>query len=275
MLRTSFDRLTLLALLVAGSAADPTAAAAGPAPLFTCGDASQPPGLTASDALAVLRTAVHLQECSPCVCDADGSGSIAATDSLFTLKAAVGQPVPLSCPLCCEHCDCTPQTLTLTFDDVAIPCAECIPRVPTSNIDVDSIRLNLAEEFNGTYFLTPVAECVWEVTLPALVAEKVLYGSTVTDCTGSSQTFSDIDVTLQVVRTAESWEVYAGTYVLSLGWGDMFRATVESAGCDLVGSADNQNESCELAQSGSPSDYDTHGTGGTAELEIVGEATCH
>jgi len=53
-----------------------------------------------TDALFVLRAAVKLSVCDVCLCDVDGSGSIAATDSLRVLKFAVGQPVVLACPAC-------------------------------------------------------------------------------------------------------------------------------------------------------------------------------
>ena len=56
--------------------------------------------VTASDALFVLQTAVGSETCEACVCDVDGSGTIAASDALITLKKAVGQEVTLSCPAC-------------------------------------------------------------------------------------------------------------------------------------------------------------------------------
>jgi hypothetical protein len=59
-----------------------------------------PRAITASDALAVLRTAVGSQTCELCVCDVDGSGAVSATDALITLKVAVGQSIALHCPAC-------------------------------------------------------------------------------------------------------------------------------------------------------------------------------
>jgi hypothetical protein len=56
--------------------------------------------ITASDALAVLSAAVGSIACELCVCDVDGSGSIAATDGLATLRAAVGLAIELNCPTC-------------------------------------------------------------------------------------------------------------------------------------------------------------------------------
>ncbi len=69
-------------------------------PSVTCGDANDDHVVTASDALAVLRTAVNTFECPLCRCDVDGSGAVSASDALATLRRAVGQPAPLSCPSC-------------------------------------------------------------------------------------------------------------------------------------------------------------------------------
>src|SRR4051794_9757202 len=62
----------------------------------TCGDDD----VTASDSLLALRTAVGSEECSPCRCDTDASGSVNASDSLRILRMAVGQGVALHCPAC-------------------------------------------------------------------------------------------------------------------------------------------------------------------------------
>jgi hypothetical protein len=64
---------------------------------------AQPTGSTgvrpnASDALFILRAAVALATCDARVCDADGNGSIRASDALLALNAAVGRPVVLACP---------------------------------------------------------------------------------------------------------------------------------------------------------------------------------
>lgn len=56
--------------------------------------------VTASDALAVLNAAVGLFACELCVCDVDGSGTLAATDALQTLRVAVGLGGALDCPAC-------------------------------------------------------------------------------------------------------------------------------------------------------------------------------
>ncbi len=76
-------------------------------PAQSCGDpvaitiGSDRAGLkTASDALFILRTAVGFESCPLCVCDVNNDGKITATDALAALKAAVGQPVSLTCPAC-------------------------------------------------------------------------------------------------------------------------------------------------------------------------------
>jgi hypothetical protein len=61
--------------------------------------------ITATDALATLRSAVGSFECELCQCDVDGSGVITATDALTVLRAAVGADVDLSC----APCDFPPQ----------------------------------------------------------------------------------------------------------------------------------------------------------------------
>lgn len=65
-----------------------------------CGDAADPSGILASDALAVLRGAVGAQSCSECYCDVDHSGKVVAGDALSVLRSAVGQSVALECPCC-------------------------------------------------------------------------------------------------------------------------------------------------------------------------------
>jgi len=56
--------------------------------------------ITASDALFILRAAVGILSCEPCICDVNGSASITATDALTILRVAVGQPFELNCPPC-------------------------------------------------------------------------------------------------------------------------------------------------------------------------------
>jgi hypothetical protein len=64
-----------------------------------CGDPSGGGGVTAGDALQVLRTAVGSQSCYVCACDVDANGTITSTDALKTLKFAVGGPA-LNCSIC-------------------------------------------------------------------------------------------------------------------------------------------------------------------------------
>jgi hypothetical protein len=257
----------LVSLLLISAPAFAPAADAGPVgPLFHCGDIADPtPTITASDALAVLRTAVGLESHSLCAADTDGNRSIAASDALRTLRVAVGQPVAMNCPFCCAMCECTPQQLTLTLEDVNV-CDGCIPRVPTSGTDVDSILIDFAGNLNDEYELEAVAECVWEVTLPGAITEKRLYGSGVSDCTGTFNTFTGPDVSLRVVRTADGWQTHVGQYALSEGWGDVAAANVKSGSCASAGMALNDNETCHLAGVDSETDYDTHATGGQVEL---------
>jgi hypothetical protein len=233
---------------------------------FTCGDVQDPPGISASDALATLQTAVNLRECSLCACDANASLSITASDALLVLKKAVAQPVSLACPFCCEQCDCTPQTLELTLTDVA-PCEGCIPRVPASNTTVDGITIEFVENLNAAYSLRAVAECVWEATLPGGIVQKTFLGNET--CSGPASPQGQTDVVLRVSRTATGWEVHAGQYPVSLGWGDVVRSTIESASCDVGDAAPNANEVCELAEVGAPADYDVHAIGGSTVLEIT------
>jgi len=85
------------------------------------GDCGQPitsgASPTASDALAVLRTAVGSSACEICVCDVDGSGSIVASDALATLRRAVGQNVALACLACRVETTIGPEGGTLASGD--------------------------------------------------------------------------------------------------------------------------------------------------------------
>jgi len=67
-------------------------------PSSICGDANGNGSITATDALLVLQKAVGRQvDCPPERCDTDASGSIVASDSLRVLKKAVGQNLELEC----------------------------------------------------------------------------------------------------------------------------------------------------------------------------------
>jgi hypothetical protein len=67
--------------------------------------------------LFILRTAVGSESCDPCVCDVDASGGIVASDSLSTLRAAVGVGVVRKCPACAVTGIAGSSALTLTSAD--------------------------------------------------------------------------------------------------------------------------------------------------------------
>ncbi len=54
----------------------------------------------ASDALFTLKAAVGGASCAVCVCDVSGDGNVAAGDALTILKAAVGSVSEFDCPPC-------------------------------------------------------------------------------------------------------------------------------------------------------------------------------
>lgn len=62
-------------------------------------DGSRP---TAGDALVALRTAVGLDVCKPCVCDANANGGTTAVDALLILHVAVDLGTELSCAGKCD-----------------------------------------------------------------------------------------------------------------------------------------------------------------------------
>jgi hypothetical protein len=72
--------------------------AAGPP--IVCGDSNDDGQITAVDALAALVTGAGFGSCSLSRCDVNGSGSVTATDALILLRAAVGEPIALTCPAC-------------------------------------------------------------------------------------------------------------------------------------------------------------------------------
>jgi hypothetical protein len=63
-----------------------------------CGDANHDGDVTASDALAALRTAVGLPQCELLDCDIDGNFAVTANDALAVLRMAVGFVIPGACP---------------------------------------------------------------------------------------------------------------------------------------------------------------------------------
>ncbi len=66
----------------------------------SCGDATRDGITSASDALVALFAAVGALDCADCICDADGSGGVTASDALRLLQVAVGVPRTLNCPAC-------------------------------------------------------------------------------------------------------------------------------------------------------------------------------
>jgi hypothetical protein len=83
--------------------------------LATCPDTR----LTSADALAALRSAVGMRHCALCRCDADGSGSVSATDAVRILKAAAGQNVEIVCPSCVSLTPIMENAATAISLDVA------------------------------------------------------------------------------------------------------------------------------------------------------------
>lgn len=63
-----------------------------------CGDANGNGSITATDALFALRASVGTYDCEVSVCDANDSGEVTASDSLLILRKATGQDVVLTCP---------------------------------------------------------------------------------------------------------------------------------------------------------------------------------
>jgi hypothetical protein len=57
-----------------------------------------PSVVSASDAFFILHGSVGSLACPLCVCDVNDSGTVTAVDALFTLAAAAGGPVSLTCP---------------------------------------------------------------------------------------------------------------------------------------------------------------------------------
>jgi hypothetical protein len=75
-----------------------TVIGAAPAAQAGCGDYNQDGGVSATDALGVLASAVGTQTCARVRCDVDSSGGVSATDALRVLRLAVGQISSVSCP---------------------------------------------------------------------------------------------------------------------------------------------------------------------------------
>jgi hypothetical protein len=65
-----------------------------------CGDANGNGSISASDALVALRSAIGLEPCALCLCDTNQSDKVTAGDALAVLRRAVGQQVDMLCTLC-------------------------------------------------------------------------------------------------------------------------------------------------------------------------------
>jgi hypothetical protein len=65
-----------------------------------CGDADSNDTVASTDALLVLNAAVGTVLCEACVCDVNSSGAITAVDAQLVLSASVGLPPELVCPVC-------------------------------------------------------------------------------------------------------------------------------------------------------------------------------
>jgi hypothetical protein len=120
----AFLIVSVFALLVAPASVSPSQ-----------GDCCQPSSdgerPTSRDALFVLRASVGASPCEPCVCDADGSGSIAATDALTCLRASVGIERDLKC-----SCLTTTTTPTTTLPPAVPACTSVLIRsLPGSQVD--------------------------------------------------------------------------------------------------------------------------------------------
>lgn len=74
-----------------------TSSTSSTVPEQQCGDANGNGSLDASDALLALRTAVGTAACPPGTCDVDGSGTVTPSDALAILRAAVGLSGGLPC----------------------------------------------------------------------------------------------------------------------------------------------------------------------------------
>ena len=66
----------------------------------SCGDVIGREGVTATDALYVLRVGIGLASCQRCLCDCDGSGAFSASDAQRALLASIGETIVLACPAC-------------------------------------------------------------------------------------------------------------------------------------------------------------------------------
>lgn len=78
---------------------------------------------TATDARYVLLAAIGARFCDACVCDTDGSGGIAATDSLAILSVSIGISATFSCPPCDASAECPGVAQFALFSKIRGACA--------------------------------------------------------------------------------------------------------------------------------------------------------
>jgi hypothetical protein len=78
---------------------------------------------TASDSLFTLQAAVGFRLCDVCVCDVNGDGVVSASDGLAMLSAATGLDVPLLCPECDAAAQCPGIAQFALFSGTRGPCA--------------------------------------------------------------------------------------------------------------------------------------------------------
>jgi len=76
--------------------------------------------VNSTDALFTLRAAVELEECSLCICDVNGNGTITATDTLMMLRQIVGLSEIFVCPefAAIETTTTTTSTTTTTLPEI-------------------------------------------------------------------------------------------------------------------------------------------------------------
>ncbi|HET9062669.1 MAG TPA: hypothetical protein VFO62_05220, partial [Candidatus Binatia bacterium] len=112
-------------IVVSGVAALTMLARGGPASAVgVCGQpTSSGVTATATDARYVLLAAIGARFCDPCVCDTDGSGTIAATDSLAILNVSIGIAVTFSCPPCDDSAECPGVAQFALFSKIRGACA--------------------------------------------------------------------------------------------------------------------------------------------------------
>ena len=103
-----------------------------------CGDVDDNGSVLASDALAILQTAVGIETaCVPCVCDTNNSGTseeahITVVDALQVLKYAInvtdpdtGELIALTCPACASDLTCDSGYEANDADTACVDVDEC------------------------------------------------------------------------------------------------------------------------------------------------------